>query len=81
MVKAERPITIADLLGHTSGMTYGLFGDTPVDSMYTEADVFSGLMRNQLNLTAFPALFQIYKTGERVVDPVPVPLVPGTGPL
>lgn len=29
-----RPITIRDLLRHTSGLTYGLFGDTPVDRMY-----------------------------------------------
>ena len=29
----ERPVTIADLLTHTSGLTYGLFGNTPVDSI------------------------------------------------
>ena len=30
----RRPIHIRDLLMHTSGLTYGLFGDSPVDSMY-----------------------------------------------
>ena len=27
---------------HTSGMTYGLFGDSRVDEMYTDADVLGG---------------------------------------
>ncbi|MDE0074510.1 MAG: serine hydrolase [Gammaproteobacteria bacterium] len=30
----SRPILIRDLLLHTSGLTYGFFGDSPVDSMY-----------------------------------------------
>ncbi len=30
----SRSITIRDLLTHTSGLTYGQFGDTPVDSIY-----------------------------------------------
>jgi CubicO group peptidase (beta-lactamase class C family) len=29
-----REITIRDLLRHTSGLTYGIFGNTPVDQMY-----------------------------------------------
>ena len=29
-----RPILIRDLLTHTSGLTYGIFGNTPVDSLY-----------------------------------------------
>ena len=33
----DRPITIAHLLTQTAGLTYGLFGHTPVDSMYLEA--------------------------------------------
>lgn len=30
----SRAITIRDLLRHTSGLTYGIFGNTPVDQMY-----------------------------------------------
>jgi len=30
----SRPITIRDLLRHTSGLTYGVFGNSPVDQMY-----------------------------------------------
>ncbi len=32
-----RPILVRDLLSHTSGLTYGFFGDSPVDSMYNRA--------------------------------------------
>lgn len=32
----SRAITIRDLLRHTSGLTYGVFSDTPVDRMYVE---------------------------------------------
>lgn len=38
----ERPITIRDLLRHTSGITYGFYGDTPVRKLYAGADLFDG---------------------------------------
>jgi CubicO group peptidase (beta-lactamase class C family) len=41
-VIANREITIRDLLGHTGGLTYGFFEDTPVDRMYGEAGVLIG---------------------------------------
>ena len=34
-----RAITIRDLLRHTSGLTYGIFGNTPVDQMYQTVNV------------------------------------------
>lgn len=36
---AEREITVRDLLRHTSGYTYGFFGDTYVDKQYRRAAV------------------------------------------
>ena len=33
-------ITIQHLLTHTSGLTYGFFGDSPVDRLYNESGVF-----------------------------------------
>ena len=36
---APRPITIEHLLTHTSGLTYGFFGQTPVDSIYRRANL------------------------------------------
>ncbi len=38
-VPAKREITVRDLLRHTSGMTYGFFGDTEVDKRYRKAGV------------------------------------------
>lgn len=34
-----RPMTVRDLLRHTSGLTYGFFGNTPVDKIYRAAGV------------------------------------------
>jgi len=34
LVPPRRPMTVRDLLRHTSGLTYGFFGETPVDSLY-----------------------------------------------
>ena len=39
-VPPKNPVTIQHLLTHTSGLTYGLFGDTPVDRLYNESGVF-----------------------------------------
>jgi CubicO group peptidase (beta-lactamase class C family) len=34
LVPANRPMSIHDLFHHTSGLTYGFFGDTPVKKLY-----------------------------------------------
>ena len=36
----DRQITIKDLMTHTSGLTYGLFSQTPVDTLYRESGLF-----------------------------------------
>jgi len=33
--------TIRDLMRHTAGLTYGIFGDSPVDKLYREANVLN----------------------------------------
>jgi CubicO group peptidase (beta-lactamase class C family) len=38
----NRPITIEDLLRHTSGLTYGFYGDSPVRKLYANSDLFEG---------------------------------------
>src|SRR5476649_779926 len=38
----NRPITIEDLLRHTSGVTYGFYGDSAVRKLYANADQFEG---------------------------------------
>lgn len=35
----KRPITVRDLLTHTSGLTYGLLNDSPVEEMYRQTRV------------------------------------------
>ena len=42
----ERPITIEDLLRHTSGLTYGFFGYGIVHQLYAEADLFNADLGN-----------------------------------
>lgn len=40
LVPARRPITIQDLMRHTSGITYGFFGDTLAKKEYVAAGLF-----------------------------------------
>jgi CubicO group peptidase (beta-lactamase class C family) len=42
----KRPITIEDLLRHTSGLTYGFYGDSAVRKLYAQADLFNSDMTN-----------------------------------
>ncbi len=42
----SRPITIEDLLRHTSGLTYGFNGGNLVRKLYAEADLFSSDLTN-----------------------------------
>jgi CubicO group peptidase (beta-lactamase class C family) len=43
-----RPITIEDLLRHTSGLTYGFYGDTPIRKLYANSGLFDGDFDNAL---------------------------------
>src|SRR5262245_13636327 len=38
----KRPITIRDLLRHTSGITYGFFGETQVNKLYADPKLYAG---------------------------------------
>ena len=42
VVAAAKPITIQDLLRHTSGITYGFFGDLLVKKAYLDANLYEG---------------------------------------
>jgi CubicO group peptidase (beta-lactamase class C family) len=41
-VPLRRPITIVDLLRHTSGLTYGFYGESAVRKLYAKADLYNG---------------------------------------
>jgi len=45
------PITVRHLLTHTSGLTYGLFGSHPVDSMYLEANIPMNIRTRNMTLS------------------------------
>src|SRR5580704_13986634 len=38
----DRPITIEDLLRHTSGLTYGFYGDSAVRKLYANSGLYEG---------------------------------------
>src|SRR5271168_688619 len=46
LVPARRPITVQDLMRDSSGLTYGLFGDTLVKKAYQGVDLRSGKFTN-----------------------------------
>jgi CubicO group peptidase (beta-lactamase class C family) len=56
LVDAERPITIQDLLRHTSGLTYEFRGSGPVHKMYMAERIYS---RNQSNADQVAALAKL----------------------
>lgn len=60
-VSAERPSTVRDLLTHTAGLTYGVFGNTPVDQLYVKSGLFDPkltLAEQTEKLGKLPLLYQ-----------------------
>jgi CubicO group peptidase (beta-lactamase class C family) len=47
LVAAKRDMTIQDLFRHTSGLTYGFFGDSLVKKMYVESKVWNDYPSNE----------------------------------
>jgi len=42
LVPPNRPMTVLDLMRHTSGITYGFYGDSLVRKAYKEANIYAG---------------------------------------
>ena len=59
-VPTRRKVTVRDLLRHTSGLTYGIFGDTPVDRMYREKKILGNTDLKEMaeTLGEIPLLYQ-----------------------
>lgn len=58
---ARRPPTVRDLLRHTAGLTYGIFGNTPIDQLYNRANLLDrsgSLAAMSTKLGAIPLLHQ-----------------------
>jgi CubicO group peptidase (beta-lactamase class C family) len=63
-VPQRRPMTVQDLLRHTSGLTYGLFGSSPVKDAYNQAGVFDLRISNQEMVRRLAALPLAHQPGE-----------------
>jgi CubicO group peptidase (beta-lactamase class C family) len=63
--RRTRPVTIRDLLRHTSGLTYGFFGNTYVDSLYRQAGVLSRDSTLAQMVTTLASLPLLYEPGTR----------------
>src|SRR3984893_16582669 len=48
LVPAERPVTIMELLRHTSGITYDYIGGKLIDKAYAESGLFDGVFDNKV---------------------------------
>jgi CubicO group peptidase (beta-lactamase class C family) len=59
-VDPDHPPTVRELMSHTAGFTYGLFGNTPVDAMYRDAKVLQSQNLQEMidKLAKIPLLYQ-----------------------
>jgi CubicO group peptidase (beta-lactamase class C family) len=60
LVDPDHAPTMRELMTHTAGFTYGFFGDTPVDKMYREANIFQSKNLQEMidKLAKMPLLYQ-----------------------
>lgn len=56
LVPVDRPVTIADLLRHTSGITYDYIGGKLIDKAYGESGLFDGAYDNRIFAERIAAL-------------------------
>jgi CubicO group peptidase (beta-lactamase class C family) len=63
LVPANRAISIQDLMRHTSGLTYGFFGDTPVKKLYVEAKLWEDYPDNAQFVERLAKLPLAYQPG------------------
>jgi CubicO group peptidase (beta-lactamase class C family) len=64
--KPVHPPTIAELLTHTAGFTYGLFGSTPVDKLYMGKNCFGAASLHDM-ANCFGGLPLLYQPGSKWV--------------
>ena len=64
-VDADRPITVQDLLRHTSGLTYEFRGDSPIHKAYAEARVARLKQTNDEQVEALGHLPLLYQPGTK----------------
>jgi len=65
LVRPGREPTIHDLMQHTAGFTYGIFGNTPVDRLYNEKGILSSDLTQQEFINAVAELPLLFEPGSR----------------
>ena len=63
-VPVEREATVRDLLTHTAGLTYGVFGNTPVDQLYLKAGLFNPELTLEQQTDILGGLPLMYQPGQ-----------------
>ncbi|HET7103242.1 MAG TPA: serine hydrolase domain-containing protein [Terracidiphilus sp.] len=60
LAEPDHAPTMGELMSHTAGFTYGLFGDTPVDKMYRDAKVLRSQNLQEFidKLSRIPLLYE-----------------------
>ena len=61
----DRPMIMQDLFRHTAGLTYGYFGDTPVDKLYVDANLLDPKSTLQAMISGLAGLPLLYQPGTR----------------
>lgn len=64
-VEVKREPTVRDLMRHTAGLTYGIFGNAPVDQLYKKQGVFAPGDTLQDMMTKLGKLPLMYQPGSR----------------
>jgi CubicO group peptidase (beta-lactamase class C family) len=67
LVPPRRPVTVHDLMRHSAGLTYGVFGESLVKAAYRDANLFDGQADNAVfaeRIAKLPLMFQPGTTWE-----------------
>ncbi|MCS5592944.1 MAG: beta-lactamase family protein [Porticoccaceae bacterium] len=81
LVDATHPFTIRELMSHTAGLTYGIFGNSPIDQQYRTAMFGEGNNFNFRSIANNNAPISQLKTLDDLVTaigPIPLQYQPGT---
>lgn len=64
-VAPDHPMTMRELMTHSGGLTYGIFGSTAVDKMYTEVNVLDRANPMQAMIGKLAKIPLLFQPGER----------------
>src|SRR4030095_278199 len=64
-VAPDHAMTMRELMTHSGGLTYGIFGSTVVDKMYTEGNVLDRGQAMQTMIDKLAKIPLLFQPGER----------------